>query len=121
MFKKIISTMLALMVVIGGAVNVSAVCASEEDRPAGIIGTEHNEAIKELGESWDNDELEIPYSIEMVHAGDYWVVALTGETVEGYQAAGFYDHYPTEEEIEILWANRVSDDELNDLFEYYGF
>ncbi len=116
MFKKIISTMLALVVVIGGAIGASAVCASEESRP-GIIGLEYLDAIIELDELYQNDEFELQYRIEMDHVEDYWMVSLEGESVEGYTAIGFYDHYPTEEELDILWANRLTEDELDILIE----
>ena len=36
-------------------------------------------------------------------------------------ACGIYDHTPTEEEFDILWANRMLEDEMNELMEEYGF
>lgn len=120
MFKKIISAMLALVVVIGGAVSVSAACASEDGRP-GIIGLEHLEAIKKVDELHENNEIEIPYVVTMGHADRYWVVTLEGVDAVGYSAVGLYDHYPTEEELNILWANRLTDDEIDSLLEGIDF
>lgn len=120
MFKKIISTVLALVVVIGGTVNVSATCTTEDER-SGIIGLEHLEAIKKLDEAWENDELEIPYQVTMGHAGEYWVVYLEGINFEDYTAVGLYDHCPTEDELTVLWANRLTDDEMDALLEELDF
>lgn len=123
MFKKIISIAMALVMIIGGAVSASALCVSEEGRP-GIIGMEYVEAVKKLNDAWNEDtgEVVIPYTIEMVHVEGYWMAVLTGCDVdEDYMAVGFYDHAPTEEEFKILWANRMTEDEIDILMEEAGF
>lgn len=118
MFKKIISAMLALVIVIGGAVSASAACASEDGRP-GVIGMDYLEAIEEIDEK---NEIEIPYVISMAHVDRYWAVTIEG-TVDtfDYIAVGIYDHYPTEEEMNTLWANRLTDDEMDNLLEGFDF
>lgn len=120
MKRTIISVMLVLVIVIGCAANASAICNSEDYRPA-IIGMEHQNAIMKLYEAWWNGEIEIPYNVEMTQVGGYWVVRLIEDVYEDYVAYGIYDHCPTEEEFEILWANRMLEDEMYDLLEELGF
>ena len=115
MFKKMISIVMVMVVMIGCTISASAVCASEDGRP-GIIGIEYYDAVMEIDELYNNDEIEIPYCIEMQHANDIWVVYLTGcDAYSDYEAFGIYDHAPTSEDFEILWANRLTSDELNEL------
>lgn len=121
MFKKIISIAMALVVIIGGAFSASALCVSEDGRP-GIVGMEHVEAVKKLNDAWNEGEVEIAYMVEMIRVEGYWVVQLTGHDIaEDYMSVGFYDHCPTEEELDILWANRLLEDEMMTLMEQYGF
>lgn len=122
MFKRII-TMIMVMAMIGAfAMSASAVCMSENGRP-GVIGMEYLDDILYLNDLYLNEEIEIGYTIEMVHVEDYWMVLLEGDAdeYEGLSAMGIYDHMPTEDEIDILWANRMTDDEFNDLMEQYGY
>jgi hypothetical protein len=120
MFKAIISSVMAL------AISLS-VGVEEVDRivqqPAGIIGTEYVEIIKDLDERWDNDEIEIEYMIEMTQVEGYWVVHMWGycDRTEDQEAFGMYDHMPSEEEINELWENRVPEDTLYDLMKEYCF
>ena len=121
--KKIITMIMVMCMVIGTcAMSVDALCTAEDNRPD-IVGMEHFEAIKELNDRYNENDMEIAYTIEMVHVEGYWCVVLTGEADEyyDYRAYGMYDHMPNEEEIDILWANRMLEDEMNDLFERYGF
>ena len=122
MFKKIITMMMVMVMVISSAAAANAMCVSEEGRP-GIVGMEHIEAIIDIDTRYNNDEIEIDYRIEMAHAEGYWVVVLTGEADEyyGYSALGFYDHMPNEEEIDVLWANRMLGEEFEGLLDEYGF
>ena len=46
--------------------------------------------------------------------------SLRRQTFEGYEAIGCYDHYPTEKEMNILWANRITEDELNGILDETG-
>ena len=121
--KKIIAMIMVMCMIIGaGIVSANALCTSENDRPD-IVGMEHFDAIMELNERHENDEFEILYNIEMVHVEGYWLVSLEGEAemYDDYCAFGMYDHMPTEEEIDVLWANRMLEDEMIDLMEQYGF
>jgi hypothetical protein len=125
MFKKFITIMMVVMVigmVIGGVITTSASHASEDNEPD-IVGIEYIETIIELEERWENDEIEIDYSVESVYIDGYWMVVMEGESDEydGYMALGIYDHTPSDKEIDILWANRMLEDELYDLMEEYGF
>lgn len=118
--KKLVTIMVMMITMIIGAVSVNAVCLTEDSRP-GIVGTEYIEIIKEIDELVNDHEIEIPYQIEMAHAEGYWAVYLEGQhQYEDYEALGLYDHMPNEEDIEILWANRMTEDELRDLCEQYG-
>lgn len=118
--KKLVTIMVMMITMIIGAASVNAVCLTEDSRP-GIIGTEYIETVNEINELVNNHEIELPYQIEMAHADGYWAVYLDGQyQYEGYDALGFYDHMPNEEDIEILWANRMTEDELRDLCEQYG-
>lgn len=121
--KKIIAMIMVMCVFIGTcAMSVDALCTSEANRPD-IVGMEHFEAIKALNDRYNDEDIEVPYTIEMVHVEGYWCVVIEGEADEfsDYVAYGMYDHMPTEEEIDILWANRMLEDEMADLLERYGF
>ena len=122
MFKRII-TMIMVMVMIGAfAMSASAVCLSEDGRP-GIVGMEYLDDIMYLNELYVNEDLEVDYRVEMVPVENYWMVVLEGEADEyvGLMAMGIYDHMPTEDEIDVLWANRMTEDEFNNLMEQYGY
>lgn len=121
MFKKVIVVMVVMIMAIGGAVGVNALCMSEEGRP-GIVGAEHIDTILEIEERWNEDDRDVDYDITMTQAEGYWIVLMEGFADEyyGYSAMGIYDHFPAEEEINILWANRMLEDELYDLMDEYG-
>lgn len=119
MFKKFTAIAMTLVIMLGCAIGVSALCASEEDRP-GIVGAELVDIIMELEDSYWNDEIEIPYEARMICVEGYWVVYLEGYDVDDYYAAGFYDHMPNEEEIKILWANRMIEEEFDIACEELG-
>ena len=120
--KKIITMIMVMCMVIGTcALSVDALCTTENSRPD-IVGMEHFEAIMDLNERHINGEVEVPYNIEMVHVEGYWCVAIEGNgDFSDYCAYGMYDHMPNEEEIDILWANRMLEDEMIDLMDKYGF
>ena len=122
MFKKFITMMMVMIMVIGSTITANAVCASEDDRP-NIIGIEHIEGFIDACERLDEDGYELEYDITMVRVEGYWFVELEGWADEYYDycAVGIYDHVPSEEEIDILWANRMLEDELCDLMDKYGF
>lgn len=115
MFKKIIAFAIAMMVITTGAVNANALCGSEDDRP-GIIGAEYADIIAEIDERVD-----VAYEICMGRAEGYWVVLIEGQNdYSDYIALGMYDHMPNAEEIEILWANRMLEDEMEVLIDQLG-
>lgn len=122
MFKKIVVIAMVLVMFAGFAVNAHAECASEDGRPD-IVGLEHIEDILKLKESYENDEdVGYKYYIEMINIDGYWMVFLEGEDAySGYCAFGIYDHAPTEGDFEILWANRMTEDEINNRMEEIGF
>lgn len=122
MFKRIITMIMVMAMIIGAfALPAGAVCQSEEGRPD-IIGMEHWDAVTEIVTRMEDEDREIDYSIEMEHIDGYWAVVLDGYADEywGYTAYGIYDHYPTEEELNIQWANRMTDEEYDNLCEKYG-
>lgn len=121
MFKKIIAVLLVTLVVAGGAVNASAVCQNENERPE-IIGTELIDDFMKINALYESGVVEITYKVEMTCADGHWIVILTGDGEhEGYTAVGLYDHFPSKEEMDILWANRMLNDEIDVLMEKYGF
>ncbi len=119
MLKKIIVTALVVIVMVSALViPASALVMTEDDRPVGIIGIDL--MIKYYEEYGDSEKEEpIPdYEITMAKADGLWVVALEGKTdFEDYMAVGCYDHYPSEEEINILWANRLTSDEVYEMID----
>ena len=120
MFKRMTTLIIVVMVVMSLTISADAVCASESGRPD-IIGMEHFDAIKEIADR--EDDYEYTYEVNMGRVEDYWLFYLEGyaDGFEDYVAFGIYDHTPTEEELDILWANRMLEDEMNELMEKYGF
>lgn len=98
---------------------VDSMCMSEKSRP-GIVGLELLDHAKEVDERYKNGEIEIPYTIKMTHADDVWCVTLNGQnSYDDYVAFGIYDRIPTEKDFMILWANRMLDDEMDELMDNY--
>lgn len=123
MYKKVIGIILVAMIMFTcGVVTAKALSAPEKVEQTGIIGAEYIDELMEIDERWNEDGIELTYNIEISHVEDYWLVYLEGWADEyyGYDAVGIYDHMPTEEEIDILWNNRMDYDELSDLLEKYG-
>ena len=122
MFKRIITMIMVVAMIIGTmALTASAVCQSEDARPD-IIGMEHYDIVNEMAERYENENRDPDYDITMIHVEGYWIVTLDGwaDEYSDYMAYGIYDHYPTEEEIDILWTNRMTDKEYFNLCEKYG-
>ena len=117
MLKKIIVITLVVIVMVSAlAMPANALALSESDRPIGVIGLDlFLEMYYKYSES--EEDIVTDYTIEMAKIDDKWIVSLEGEAeeFEDYCAAGCYDHYPTEEEINVLWANRVTSSELDDI------
>lgn len=120
MFKRMITLIIVVMVVMSLAISANAACTSESGRPD-IIGMEHFDALKEIADR--EDDYEYTYEVNMARIEGYWLVYLKGyaDGVEDYVACGIYDHTPNEEELDILWANRMLEDEMDELMEKYGF
>lgn len=121
MFKKVNIVTVVMVMAICGTIGVSALCMSEDGRP-GIVGVEHIDTILEIEERWNTDDRDVDYEITMTQVEGYWIVLMEGfaDAYYGYSALGIYDHVPTGKEIDILWANRMLDDELYDLMDTYG-
>lgn len=122
MFKRIITMILVVVMCMGVFAGcASAGCKSEEGRP-GIVGVEYLDKVMEIDERYDNGDVVFDYTVRMAQAEDYWIVYLEGEADEyyGYVAVGIYDHVPDEKEIDILWANRMLEDEIVNILEQYG-
>lgn len=120
MFKKV--TMIALVVVVTItllAIPANAMAMSESDRPIGFIGIDIYTKMKQEFMLSGKDELETEYMAEMANFNGYWIVQLSGATKanEDYAAAGIYDHFPTEEEMATLWANRIESDKLDEIMD----
>lgn len=105
--KKIISMLVMVIVMMTLSVNAFAVCENENDRPE-IIGINTMDA-KKVSSLMDKIYgSEIDYKTSITGDGDTWYVFLDSQDYgDEYYAAGFYDHFPTQEEIEVLWANRM--------------
>ena len=119
MLKKIIVTTLVVIVMVSALViPANALTMAEDDRPVGIIGID---LMKKYYEEYGNSEKEAPvpnYEIRMANIDDLWVVVLKGEEdFEGYMAVGCYNHYPSEEEINVLWINRLTEDEITEMID----
>lgn len=121
MFKKVIVSMVVMVMAICGTISVHALCMSEEGRP-GIVGAEHIKTIIEIDERWEADDRDVDYEITMTQVEGYWIVMMEGfaDAYYGYSALGIYDHMPSEDEVNILWANRMLEDELYDLMDEYN-
>ena len=122
MLKKIIVTTLVVIVMVSTLViPANALTMTEDDRPVGIIGID---LLTKYYEKYSNSEEEVPvpdYEISMAYADGLWVAVLEGKAdFEDYMAAGFYDHYPSEEEINILWTNRLTSDEVNEMMDEFN-
>ena len=122
MLKKIIVTTLVVIVMVSMLViPANALTMTEDDRPVGIIGID---LLRKYYEKYGNSEEEVPdpdYEISMAYADGLWVAVLEGKAdFEDYMAAGFYDHYPSEEEINILWTNRLTSDEVNEMMDEFN-
>lgn len=119
MLKKIIVTTLVVIVMVSTLViPANALTMTEDDRPVGIIGID---LMMKYYEEYGDSEKEEPvpdYEIRMANADGLWVVALEGKAdFEDYMAAGCYDHYPSKEEINVLWANRLTSDEVTEMID----
>lgn len=117
--KKIISMLVMVIVMMTLSVNAFAVCESENDRPE-VIGLNNVDVKKIVSlreKMYDN---EIDYETRIISDGDIWYVFLDSEDyADEYYAIGFYDHFPSQEEIEVLWANRMTFDELSSIGDDY--
>lgn len=119
MLKKIIVTTLVVIVMVSTLViPANALTMTEDDRPVGIIGID---LMMKYYEEYGNSEKEEPvpdYEIRMATADSLWTVVLEGKAdFEDYMAVGCYDHYPSEEEINVLWANRLTSDEVYEMID----
>ena len=123
MFKRMFTMIMVMAMIISTfALSAGAVCVSEEGRPD-IIGMEYYNTVNEISELYEKESRDPDYSITMTHVEGYWVVTLDGwaDEYRDYTAYGIYDHYPTKEEIDIQWTNRMTDDEYDNLMtEKYG-
>lgn len=120
MLKKIIVTTLVVIVMVSMlAIPANAIAMSESDRPTGVIGIE---LLKKLQFEHEDEGIPFDYTITMYHVDDAWIVMMKGETeaFEDYGAVGCYDHYPTEAEINVLWANRLITTELDEIIDAIG-
>lgn len=119
MLKKIIVTTLVVIVMVSTLViPANAMTMTEDDRPVGIIGID---ILMKYYEEYGDSKKEEPipdYEIRMANVDDLWTVALEGKAdFEDYMAVGFYDHYPSEEEINVLWVNRLTSDEVYEMID----
>lgn len=120
MFKKVTMIALVAMVMITLlAIPANAMSMSESDRPIGFIGIDIYAKMKQEFMLSGEDELETEYLVEMANCNGYWIVELSGanDANEDYAAAGVYDHFPTEEEMATLWANRIESDKLDEIMD----
>lgn len=119
--KKIIAIILGVIMAISLAACNSQTEASEVHCP-GLIGLEHLDAVKGLNDRHAAGEIKMDYEIKMGQCEGYWVVYLEGEVGEDtYAAGGFYNHMPSDEELDILWNNKVPYDQFMDLLSGLGF
>ena len=119
--KKIIAIMLVIVIAICCTACASTTEANEVSCP-GLIGLNHLEVIKDLNDRYEAGKIKPEYKITKGQIEGYWIVYLEGE-VDGdvHVAGGFYDHEPNREEIEILWANKVPEQQFSSLLEGLGF
>lgn len=114
--KKIISIVMAM--VIGCAcVGCSGTKAAEDMNP-GIVENENIEIIDDFDELCVNNEIEREYDVEITQVDEYWAVVISGawDSTEGWTQdnVGFYDHYPTTEEVSNLLVKRLHEDGMSD-------
>nr|DAO45850.1 MAG TPA: hypothetical protein [Caudoviricetes sp.] len=118
MLKKIIATILVVIVMASMLViPANAIAMREDDRPIGVIGLD---LLIKLYDKYRDSEEEptIDYEITMAIVDGHWLVQMEGrDAFDGYCAAGCYDHYPTEEDMNILWVNRVTESELDEILD----
>ena len=122
MFKRMFTMIVVVVMTMSSfALTANAACQPEITQPD-FIGMEHLDAVMELDERWRNDEIEPDYHVEMSTMGGYWVVYMYGEAeaYDGYYAMGLYDHTPTDEEMDVLWASRMLEEDFDELLEKYG-
>ena len=120
MLKKIIVTTLVVIVMVSMlAIPANAIAMSESDRPIEVIGMD---LLKKLYLEYGDEDTPFDYTITMVQIDGAWLVMMEGETeaFEDYGAVGCYDHYPTEAEINVLWANRLITTELDEIIDAIG-
>ena len=120
MLKKIIVITLVVIVMVSAlAMPANALAMSESDRPTGVIGLD---LLLEMYYKYSEEDIVTDYIITMGKFDGKWLVSLEGEAeeFEDYRAVGCYDHCPTEEEINVLWANRVTSSELDDIMGVIG-
>lgn len=120
MFKKMIIMVMVAIVALSAVActSVDAASITPETVP-GIVGYEHIDRFVDTLTRFNSGEDVYDYTVEMLECDGFWYVGLAGET-EAYRdqaAVGIYDHAPTEEEINFLWTNRVSQDVLMNAFE----
>ena len=120
MFKKMIIMVMVVIVAMSAVActSVNAVGNTPETVP-GIVGYEHVDHFIDADNRYNNGEDVYDYLITMAEVDGFWLVQLEGDT-DAYwdqSAIGMYDHMPTEEEIDFLWANRIDCDVLSDMIE----
>ena len=118
--KSIIVIMMVFTVVCGGFTSNAAMT---NETHSSIIGMEHIDDLLEIDEACKNGELEIEYIVHMSQFGDtYWMVVLEDQDEkEDKGSIGFYNHIPTEKELNILWENRTTLEELEKELNKFGF
>lgn len=123
MLKKIIVTTLVVIIMVSLlAIPANAMTMSEDNRPVGVIGLDLLTKYAEAYNECEDDSCDPDCKVTMGKVDTVWVVYLEGytEAFEGYEAIGCYDHYPSEKEMNILWANRITEDELNYILDEIG-
>ena len=121
MLKKSIIVIMMVFTVICGSFTSEA-ATTTKTQPS-IIGMEHVDDLLELDKACKNGEVEIEYVVTMAQVGDtYWMVILEDQDEkEDKGSIGFYNHIPTEKELNILWENRMSSEELEEQLNKFGF
>lgn len=121
--KKVI-TIIMLLVVMFSCVACSEKQAAEPNTMVlpGIVGTEHLDKLKELDKLYDSGEFDYGFVVELRQFEGYWLVYVYGPAGEKTMSAfGVYDHMPSQEEIDILWSERVPEEQLINLMNGLGF
>ena len=124
MFKKsVVIVMVVMLMVVALAAPAYAMCASEDGRPCGIVNVELAQKFQQMVNDFneiEDEPVDVDYLGEFLTWHGYWVVALEGRGVyEGYGALGVYEQYPTEQDLTVLWANRLTIDEIDEIVELY--